>query len=543
MDLLTPPKTQTETGSRPLTVREPPRLLVDSRQVRLQLVEDANTPGKVIVRGEFAKCGIATENKRVYPSKLWEREIKRLGKAMESRHLMGELDHPGNARTELSRVSHIITKLEVKDGVVIGEAEILDTAKGRDLKAILQATGSVGVSSRGYGSVATNENGEQVVQDDYRLVTYDFVADPADQDAFPDVFYEHKEAEMSEAEMAQKFAEAVAKAKEEGRESAEAALRDEFAKEVVTKIAEVRQQMAEEIRGELLADPTIGYAKAALDKVKEALRPFVLPEDAQIVAAQKNDEIAELKKTIAEQSLRIKDLEDDTAKLESIAKEAGFKFFVERQIAGDPDSDLIRRLIGDVTVYKSSDELKDKILAVREDLENKRAEAAKLSEQIEAEKRAEAERKEKERERAVQHEAALSEEVSQLRDALKKSMQANKQLSLVHYAEQRLRFHPKATQIRPLIESTLLESESQVDSILSKFREKAEDADSLETVRARVRQHTQGGHGPTAIEEETPARPRSENDVYAFLGTNLAELRNLAGMEDSPLSLTKKAHR
>ena len=98
------------------------RLLTDSLPLKLQLVED-DTGGKVVVRGEFARAGLATENKRIYPRTLWEREISKLDRAMQERRMFGELDHPNDGRTQLTRVSHLVTGMNVTEqGIVLGEA-------------------------------------------------------------------------------------------------------------------------------------------------------------------------------------------------------------------------------------------------------------------------------------------------------------------------------------------------------------------------------------------------------------------------------------
>ena len=140
------------------------RLLTDVRSVKLQLVESADKTGKVFVRGEFGRADLATENKRVYPRKLWEREFTRLETGLSQRQVFGELDHPTDGRTSLNRVSHIITNLQLgDDGIVVGEAEILDTERGKNLMAMLKAGCSVGVSSRGYGSTKANDKGEEII--------------------------------------------------------------------------------------------------------------------------------------------------------------------------------------------------------------------------------------------------------------------------------------------------------------------------------------------------------------------------------------------
>ena len=535
--------TQTTTQTAPM--KTTPRLLTDSRVVALQLVE-GKEPGKVVMRGEFARCGVATENKRVYPHRLWEREIGRLGRSMTERQLYGELDHPTDGHTRLERVSHILTNLHIKDGVVYGEAEILDTARGQTLKAILQAGGKVGVSSRGFGETRTNEKGEEVVQDNYRLQTFDFVADPADQSAFPEVFYEHKEGSMEEFEakeqqLAQDFARRLEAAKKESREGAEASLREEFARETMNMLASLRTQLTEQVRGELLSDPAVAGARTALDQIKNVLRPFVLPEDAKAVQEQKDSEIAGLRLQIQEQTLKLGDLEATNAKLADVAKEAGYRFFIERQIAGDPDADLVRKLIGDPKVYENSAELKTKIESVRTELAAKREREEKLQERLEADKQSEVERKEKERGRALKAERSLREENEKLREALDKTLEANKTLMVQVYTEGRLANHPKAAKIRSMIESSNPQTRKDVDSILSQFRESAPtDPEELEQVRARVRKATRGGIGPTPLEEEAPRSRNGSGTHYGELGVSIDELRMLSGMGDNRGPVSKQ---
>lgn len=508
--------------------RSASRLLIDWRPVQLQLVEGKQ--GKVVVRGEFGRADQATENKRVYPSRLWEREIRRLDKPMKERQVYGELDHPGDGRTALKRVSHLLTGLEVKDGVVVGEAEVLDTSMGKELKALLNSGCKVGVSSRGYGSTRTNEKGEDVVQEDYRLVTYDFVAEPASTQAYPDVFYESKGNAMDDEKMAQEFAKKLEAAKSEGRESAQAELRDEFAREILGHLGKLRAEVTEQVRGEMLSDPTVAGARTAIEQIKDVLRPYVLPEDAQTVAKQKDSEIGRLKNKISEQDLRIKELEADQSKLSEVAKEAGYKYYMERQIGSDPDAELLRNLVGDVTKYATSADLKTKLESVRGELAKRRAIEEKAKEK--AEKLAEEARlsKERERDRAVAQESSLRDEVGQLQLALNKALEANKELGLQVYAESRLANHPKAAKLRTLIESSHPRTKEEVDALVENFREPARESDDLEKVRARVRAQVGGGFSPTNLDEEAPANGGRVPSNYQGLGASVSELRQLAGI-------------
>ena len=135
---------------------------------------------RLVVRGIFGVCDKKTNNGRVYPRSILEREIKKAQSKIADGLLYGECEHPMNAKTELPRVSHRITKLALTDdGYVVGEAIVLNTPAGNIVKEILLTGGKVGVSSRGIGSLAPLEDGSYLVQEDYNLITYDFVANPA----------------------------------------------------------------------------------------------------------------------------------------------------------------------------------------------------------------------------------------------------------------------------------------------------------------------------------------------------------------------------
>jgi uncharacterized small protein (DUF1192 family) len=176
----------------------------------LQLVEQ-DAPGggarKVIMRGEFALADNPNKNNRVYPHALWEREISRLRPLMKDRKLFGCLDHPADGRTRLNEVSHIITDLRCDGGKVIGEAEVLDTERGNNLRSILKSGAKVGISSRGFGSLA-QEGDTFNVNDDFRLLTFDAVSEPADS-TWPEEIIFNEEMLMGNDELRKKLVEEI----------------------------------------------------------------------------------------------------------------------------------------------------------------------------------------------------------------------------------------------------------------------------------------------------------------------------------------------
>ena len=106
---------------------------------------------------------------------------------------MGELGHPDGPTVNLDRVSHKITSLKQEGSNFIGKAKILETPMGRIAGALLNDGVTLGVSSRGMGSLV-NRNGTNYVGEDFMLATAaDIVADPSAPDAFVQGIMEGKE--------------------------------------------------------------------------------------------------------------------------------------------------------------------------------------------------------------------------------------------------------------------------------------------------------------------------------------------------------------
>ena len=75
---------------------------------------------------------------------------------------------------------------------VMGKIEILPTPNGNILKALVESGITVGVSSRGMGTL--EQKGELMeVQDDFELLCWDFVSTPSNPDSFMRLVRENKE--------------------------------------------------------------------------------------------------------------------------------------------------------------------------------------------------------------------------------------------------------------------------------------------------------------------------------------------------------------
>ena len=124
-------------------------------------------------------------NRRIYSKALLEREADRLVESYKARRLMGELDHPSHNHVSLQNVSHLVTNLKMQGNEMIGEAELLNTPAGQVAQALLKGGVQLGISSRGMGTLSEGPDGYGYVNEDYKLLTFDLVADPSTKGAFP----------------------------------------------------------------------------------------------------------------------------------------------------------------------------------------------------------------------------------------------------------------------------------------------------------------------------------------------------------------------
>ena len=140
----------------------------------------------LVVTGVLQRAEAKNQNGRVYPKEILEREVKAYmeGPVKENR-AMGELDHPESSVINLQNVSHNIKRCWWDGDDVMGDVEVLPTPAGNILKALFASGITVGISSRGMGSVKENmSEGTVEVQDDFELLCWDFVSTPSTHGAF-----------------------------------------------------------------------------------------------------------------------------------------------------------------------------------------------------------------------------------------------------------------------------------------------------------------------------------------------------------------------
>lgn len=162
-------------------------LLIEVRPFSGLLKESREKPGVVEVEGLMQVAGDLNGNGRIYPKDILVREVEKLKDTfIRNGNAYGELDHPESPIVSLKNVSHIIKDLWWEGDKLMGRVEILNTPSGNIVKEILKAGYTIGISSRGTGSVRelNDGTGRVVVNDDFDLVTWDFVSNPSVSGAF-----------------------------------------------------------------------------------------------------------------------------------------------------------------------------------------------------------------------------------------------------------------------------------------------------------------------------------------------------------------------
>ena len=159
------------------------------------ITEGKGASKKMYIEGVFLQGNIKNRNGRMYPMNTLSREVGRYNESfVQKGRALGELGHPDGPTVNLDRVSHKIVSLTKEGNNFKGKAQLLDTPMGKIAKSLIGEGVTLGVSSRGVGSLTTTNEGHKVVGEDFMLATAaDIVADPSAPDAFVSGIMEGKE--------------------------------------------------------------------------------------------------------------------------------------------------------------------------------------------------------------------------------------------------------------------------------------------------------------------------------------------------------------
>jgi hypothetical protein len=164
------------------------KLICEVQEQKLEFVTEAKEDGEkeYFIEGIFMQADIKNRNGRVYPVETLQKEVARYNREYVAKNrAYGELGHPQGPVINLDRVSHMIKELKQDGNNFVGRAKIMGTPMGDIVKNLMREGATLGVSSRGMGTLKNNKKGVAEVQKDFLLATAgDIVADPSAPSAF-----------------------------------------------------------------------------------------------------------------------------------------------------------------------------------------------------------------------------------------------------------------------------------------------------------------------------------------------------------------------
>lgn len=567
------------------------RLIEQNADSSFQILNEAEevvTPGGkklhlMKVGGIFGEAERPTGNKRRYRRPILAEGIKNLQHMIETRQCLGELDHPDDGRTRLQRVSHLITKLELReDNTVYGEAIILNTDQGRNLKALFEAGIKVGCSSRGFGETELAADGFEDVKPGYQLNSYDFVFQPASPQAFPAMLPESMQHvtvpqlfESMESVLQQPQGEAakpLPKAPVLTKAAAQPVVLAPIAPaapaisvkemELQKKIEALELElgesraaahaMAENYRSALataaasMKDKAQTESNNVLLQIAKLVAPLVTPRDikeAQQAAAAEQAQLELSYQQIIEQYESEKRLLMLRAeKAEALAMETGYRLYLAQTLGDSPDIGLYNQMLGDLAQYESLDALEKRVSAIQTEIEKAR-EAERQKEKIF--------REAVEAQRAADQQtiAALQARLQEVQGRITESVQTqvvqeeSAQNRLALYAERRISSSPDPVAAREALYGRTVYNESEIDALLESV---GIGKPNPMTIAEKLRAAQKRGITTTTMNEEVAPAPnaptlrlnRASNVTPADLAGlglhDLNEVNRLAG--DNPPS-------
>lgn len=526
----------------------------------------------------------------------------------DGRFLLGDFTVTHNSRIREAGAICVGLRVEA-NGRVIGKYEIVeDSDGGRNLAAFLRAGASIGMSSRGLGSTSVNMEGVHVVGEDFKLHGFDFVADPACETAYPTLVSEDVDAaQVDENQLRATFGSLIEQIEDRARivgaEIAEDDVRknveeefkqalDEAGKTLREDIrlqleAEVREQLREDfsvkllkalneqraaveavVRSEMLSDPKVAGAKRFVEDLAQKLVPYQPTPDQQVVMDDYEGKLAGLREDVEKNEAAvsakdsvINELTERVSFAEKSARQLGYKLYVERAIAGRPNAESLREMIGEPEGTETPDELREKITAVlnsvteAEDAANEQANArlkvkehkadiARKKVQVVTEEfdsfRNEMESKFDTLSRRMnaqvrEKDAALAEalgHIENLENEVSRTRTRAEEADLRAYTARRVVGHPRAGDILSAVDAGRITSKDQVRQLAEQWDQAATEPGG---VSERIRRTLgRGREAPTEGDQERFSQLMEDHNPIPGLedfGTTMGELRALSGID------------
>jgi len=147
----------------------------------------------LVLYAVLQKYDTPNKNGRIYPELLLKRENEKYQMQIKKGTALNELNHPSSSLIDLDRVSHSILETWWDGKMLMGKIKLLTSpgwkkmgivsTKGDQAAMLLMNGATLGISSRGVGSLKTIK-GQNIVQEDFELVCFDLVSSPSTPGAY-----------------------------------------------------------------------------------------------------------------------------------------------------------------------------------------------------------------------------------------------------------------------------------------------------------------------------------------------------------------------
>lgn len=171
------------------------KLITDLAETAQILTESVDGSKRMYIAGPFLMFDKPNRNNRVYPKKVMAEAVNKYrAEYIDRNRALGEMNHPqGRLQVDPERACIMTTELHEDGNYYYGKAKVLSTPLGKILENLLSDGVTIGVSSRGVGTVMKRGQLNEVKNDFGLTVAADVVFDPSVGDAFVEHLMEERE--------------------------------------------------------------------------------------------------------------------------------------------------------------------------------------------------------------------------------------------------------------------------------------------------------------------------------------------------------------
>jgi hypothetical protein len=182
-----------ETGRGILIEYDAGHVSPDDNKKIISEMRDMDFSQDLILYAVLQKYDTPNKNGRIYPEMLLKREVEKYQTLIKKGGALNELNHPSSSLIDLDRVSHSILETYWDGKILMGKIKLFTSpgwkkmgivsTKGDQAAMLIMNGATLGISSRGVGSLKT-ERGQNIVQEDFELVCFDLVSSPSTPGAY-----------------------------------------------------------------------------------------------------------------------------------------------------------------------------------------------------------------------------------------------------------------------------------------------------------------------------------------------------------------------